>query len=204
MNRITEPDSIQLAFASNVKELVLASRSENRRALLERAGIRVHQRPMETEELKIGSTAEEKVLNIAKMKMDAYLESEEFIAYLPAISADTLVLFRGSLIGKAKTREEARNALSSFSGNRQEVITACSLYVPGKARIDFTDKAEVLFRKLDGKEIESYLDTGDWIEAAGSYRLQRNGWTIVESISGDWTTVVGLPLGKLTAYMSSL
>ena len=64
------------------------------------------------------------------------------------------------------------------------------------------DTADVWFKKLSDEEIDAYIATGDWIEAAGSYRLQRNGWSIVERIDGDWTTVVGLPMKKIIESMN--
>ena len=77
------------------------------------------------------------------------------------------------------------------------VISAALLYIPEKEMIDVVDTAIVQFKKLSDAQIDDYIASGDWIGAAGSYRLQRNGWSIVERIEGDWTTVVGLPLRKL-------
>ena len=57
-----------------------------------------------------------------------------------------------------------------------------------------TDTASVFFHNLTEKDIESYLDTNEWMGAAGAYRLQKTGYRLVERIEGDWTTVVGLPL----------
>ena len=55
----------------------------------------------------------------------------------------------------------------------------------------------MIFHRLSDSDIESYLDRDEWKGAAGGYRLQKNGWRLVETIEGDWTTVVGLPLKKL-------
>lgn len=197
MNRITEPDSIQLEFSALFPEIVLASQSENRRALLERGGTTVHQIPTDTDEKRIGSSPEEAVLNIARAKMRAYLSSSGKMSHLPALSADTLVLFEDSLIGKAKNEDEAKRTIKLFSGKKQMVISAALLYIPEKEMIEVVDTVIVQFKKLSDAQIDDYIASGDWIGAAGSYRLQRNGWSIIERIEGDWTTVVGLPLRKL-------
>lgn len=202
MNRITEPDETELAFSRLFPKIVLASRSENRRKLIECGGSTVYQLPMETKEERKGKTAEETVLNIARAKMEAYLTSDKKIPTLPALTADTLVLFSGSLIGKAGTEKEAKERIKSFSGKKQSVITASLLYLPDDGISEIVDTADVWFKKLSDEEIDAYIATGDWIEAAGSYRLQRNGWSIVERIDGDWTTVVGLPMKKIIESMN--
>lgn len=204
MIKIHEPSEEQLRFSSLIKEVVLASKSENRKALLEKGGTRVIQVITNADENKIGDSAEEKVLNIAKAKMDAYLNSPSFRPNMVAISADTMVLFSSSLIGKAKDREEAKRMLESFSSNEQKVISASCIYIPQKGLKHITDTSAVIFKSLSKSEIEEYLDTGDWIEAAGAYRLQRNGYKIVDRIEGDWHNIVGLPLKKINDYISSL
>ena len=55
----------------------------------------------------------------------------------------------------------------------------------------------MVFKNLKDGEIRDYLETGEWQGAAGAYRLQKTGWKLVETISGDWTTVVGLPLERI-------
>ena len=59
----------------------------------------------------------------------------------------------------------------------------------------------MVFRNLSDDEIDAYAESGESMGAAGAYRLQRNGWKLVERIEGDWTTVVGLPLEKLIRIM---
>ena len=201
MNRIIEPDETEREFSRLFPEIVLASKSENRKALIESGGSRVYQLPMDTEEERIGNTYEDIVLGIARCKMNAYLSSEKRIEDIPAIAADTLVLFNNTLIGKAKTEEEAKKTIKEFSGNKQIVISAALVYLPKEGVKEIVDTANVVFKKLSEKDIEGYIATGDWIEAAGSYRLQRNGWNIVERIDGDWTTVVGLPMRKVIEMM---
>lgn len=197
MQRIAEPDNTQLEFGRIFPALVLASSSPNRKALLEKGGAKVTVFVPDADETKTGTTPEEIVTNIASRKIDAYISSNAFDPSLPAIAADTLVYINNHLLGKPKDREDAEKILKELSGNEQIVISACGLYLPGKGKIMITDTASVFFKALNDEEISAYLDTNEWQGAAGGYRLQKTGYTLVERIEGDWTTVVGLPLKRI-------
>ncbi|MBO8436054.1 MAG: septum formation protein Maf [Spirochaetes bacterium] len=197
MQRITEPDQIQLDFSRAFPSLVLASSSPNRRALLETGGAEVTTFTPDADETRDGKTPLETVLRIAERKLDAYLSSSSFNPALPAISCDTMVLIGGRLLGKPKDEEDAYSMLKELSGKRQSVISAAFLYLPERGKIAVPDEAGVIFRKLPESEIREYVSTNEWQGAAGGYRLQKTGYKLVESIDGDWTTVVGLPLKKI-------
>ena len=133
----------------------------------------------------------------ARVKMEAYLSSPFFRQDTVAISADTLVHLDSYLLGKPKNLEDAERILRMLSGRTQEVLTGCGLYIPDRGTEYFLDRASVVFKNLKDGEIRDYLETGEWQGAAGAYRLQKTGWKLVETISGDWTTVVGLPLERI-------
>ncbi len=204
MNRIDEPTPRQLKLASLISELVLASSSPNRRKLLEISGIKVHTFTPDADESTEGMSTEDAMKKNARVKMEAYLSSPSFIPALPALSADTLVEIDGTLLGKPRTLEDAGRMLRHLSGRVQTVYTGCAVYTPEKEGFKvFCDRAAVVFRNLDNDEIEDYLKTGEWQGAAGAYRLQKTGWKLVDSIDGDWATVVGLPLNRLIDYFSA-
>ncbi len=203
MDRITEPDETMTGFGEKVRKALLASSSPNRRLLLEKCGITVIPFTPDADETLSGLTTEEAMMRNAERKMLAYTSSPYFDPSLYAFSADTLVSFSGTLIGKPRDREDAWRMLSSFSGMSQTVWTGCAFHLPGEKRIYvFSDRAEVRFCKLSERKIEKYLDSGEWMGAAGAYRLQKTGYTLIEEIDGDWTTVVGLPLKRLLEYLS--
>lgn len=197
MDKIIEPTTTQLRFSSLYPSLVLASSSPNRKLLLEKGGSVVDTFTPITDESTIGLKTEEAMIKNAKNKMEAYTSSPSFDKSRIAISADTLVEIENILLGKPKDRADAKKMLNFLSGKTQTVYTGCSLYIPHIGVTTFCDKAEVIFKELSEKTIESYLETEEYIGAAGSYRLQKTGYTLVEKINGDWTTVVGLPLMKL-------
>lgn len=197
MQRIIEPDMLQLEFGRRFPSVLLASSSPNRRALLEKGGTRVDVFVPDADETKRGSSPEEIVMSIAERKIDAYIASSAFSSTRLAIAADTLVLINGHLLGKPQDKHDAERILRELSGARQTVISAAGLYVPGKGKVLLEDTAGVIFRPLSDEDIAQYLSTGEWQGAAGAYRLQKTGYELVEKIDGDWTTVVGLPLKKI-------
>ncbi|MGN1163703.1 MAG: Maf family protein [Candidatus Ornithospirochaeta sp.] len=202
MDRIQEPTPLQHRFSSLFPTLVLASSSPNRRKLLEKGGSIVSVYSPNADEDISGMEREEAMKKNARVKMEDYLSSTFFNPSLPAISADTLVHIDSFMLGKPKDRDDAYSTLSLLSGRKQEVLTGTALYIPGEKEIMvFCDKAEVIFKDLSEEEIQEYLDRDEWKGAAGAYRLQKTGWTLVDEIKGDWTTVVGLPLERLSRIM---
>lgn len=197
MRRIEEPDDLQLEFSKAVPELVLASSSPNRKALLEAGGTKVRVYVPETEERRNGSSPEDVVRSIAKGKIDAYTSSQSYDPSMIAIAADTLVLIDGELLGKPGSEEDARAILRHLSGREQVVISSAGIKMPGRDSLMITDTASVFFRSLSDAEIDEYISTEEWKGAAGGYRLQKTGYRLVDRIDGDWTTVVGLPLRKI-------
>ena len=202
MDRITEPDSLQLDFSRAVPSLILASSSPNRKALLEAGGSHVDVFIPSTDEEKSGSTPVQTVSRIADGKIKAYLSSSSYDPTRIAIAADTLVLIDGELLGKPSSEEDAWTMLRKLSGRTQTVISAAGVKLPGQNSIVLTDTADVVFRTLTDDEIGAYISTEEWKGAAGGYRLQKTGYRLVDRIDGDWTTVVGLPLKKILDFIS--
>ena len=203
MERIIEPTPLQKEFSYLFPSLVLASSSPNRKKLLEEGGSRVSVFVPETDEINKGLDYISLMERNAKAKMEAYLSSPSFSPILPAISADTLVHIDNKLLGKPRDINDARKTLRLLSGRRQSVLTGCALYEKEYGVTLFCDEAEVVFKTLSDEEIESYIALGEWQGAAGGYRLQKNGWRLVEYIHGDWTTVVGLPIKRLIEIKNS-
>ena len=203
MERIIEPTPLQKEFSYLFPSLVLASSSPNRKKLLEEGGSRVSVFVPETDEINRGLDYIFLMERNAKAKMEAYLSSPSFSPILPAISADTLVHIDNKLLGKPRDINDARKTLRLLSERRQSVLTGCALYEKEYGVTLFCDEAEVVFKTLSDEEIESYIALGEWQGAAGGYRLQKNGWRLVEYIHGDWTTVVGLPIKRLIEIKNS-
>lgn len=190
----------ELTLSSFLPVVILASASPARKKILEDEGIRVIVRPTETDEERPTRGGNEVVEDLALRKLSWYLKGDPKPLF-PVLCCDTLVSLDGVLIGKAKDEEEARAQLRSFSGKRQEVDTGWALYRDGTV-LNGADTASVWFKELDGKAIETYLKSGEWKGAAGSYRIQEGGKELVDHVSGDIFTVVGLPLSQISAILS--
>ena len=116
--------------------------------------------------------------------------------------ADTVVSVDKGIYGKPKDRDDAGRMLALLAGREHTVITSVALYGGIKKKIDCrTASCVVRFAKLSPEEIEWYLDTGEWQEAAGAYRIQGLAGLFITSIQGSPSAVVGLPLHDFYAML---
>jgi septum formation protein len=182
--------------------LILASRSFARRSLLEAQGIIVFSEPVDSDESRPGLEAHQAVCVLARRKLEAYLTLHP-CPQLPVLACDTLIAFNGIVVGKADTYSEAATQLQRFSGAVQTVHSAWALYYRGQI-LSGHDSAAVRFRALSEDDIARYLNTGEWEGAAGSYRIQGVGRTLIQGIAGDEAVVIGLPLKHLCQTLSQL
>ena len=107
-----------------------------------------------------------------------------------------------SVLGKPKDSEDARFMLSELSGKEHKVITGFCLLDPSGG-LAHSDEITTLVRvkKLTEQEVSNYVATGEPFGKAGSYGIQGIGAFLVESISGSYSNVVGLPLSALVTTL---
>ena len=189
--------------------ILLASGSPRRQQLLSATGIAFEVVSNPTDEAaRAGETPRQQVIRLARGKL-ANARVHYQSRGLPILTADTLLSFRGEAIGKQASAEEALRTYRRLSGSSHEVLTACSLWIPGlKPReVLVTEVSRVHFLPWDEQLYRNYLSTGEWNDAAGGYRIQETGRRLVERISGSWSNVMGLPLpsvyGMILRYLSS-
>ena len=117
------------------------------------------------------------------------------------IGADTIVVYNHDILGKPQHERHAYEMLRMLSGTKHEVFTGFAIIDKdtGKA-IKQYQKTLVTFRHIEDKEIMAYIKTGEPMDKAGAYGIQEIGSLFIESIQGDYFTVVGLPMMKL--YMT--
>ncbi len=114
------------------------------------------------------------------------------------LGADTIVVVAGRVLGKPESHEDAQGMLSLLSGKAHEVITGfCLLNPSGGIAHSESVITEVRFKFLTEEEITGYIRTGEPFGKAGAYAIQGVGAFMVESISGSYTNVVGLPMCAL-------
>jgi septum formation protein len=172
--------------------LVLASRSPQRRAILERLGVTFEVRPSNTPELEQGEPQAMAIENAMRKARAARLPGRAEAV----IGCDTIVVLDGTVYGKPADEREARATLGALSGATHEVLSGLALLLPGEDRTALARTA-VTFRALEPQELDSYVATGEWRERSGGYAIQRAGATLVSAVEGEIENVVGLPLASL-------
>ena len=181
--------------------LILASASPRRRELLEQAGLSFAVIPSRAEETApAGLSQEEFVMELARHK------AADVFAVHPGdvvIGADTLVFFHGKPLGKPTSAEEAAQMLRCLSGKVHTVSSGVCICAPGK-NLCFAETTEVEFFPLTEEEIQAYIAAGEPMDKAGAYGIQGQGALFVRRISGDYYTVVGLPLARTVRALRSL
>ena len=179
-----------------IPNIILASASPARKQLLLNAGIHVTVCPTDSdEEILKPMSPGETVQLLSCRKMDNYLLNHE-VSQTSVLSCDTLVYFKERPNGKPNNRKQAFNMLKAYSGNCHFVYTGFCLIYNGKKYPGF-DKATVYFKNLTDEQINSYLDTKEYVNAAGSYRIQGKAATLIDHIDGDISTVIGIPMNLL-------
>lgn len=181
--------------------VILASSSPRRRELLTLIGIPHEVAPADIDETYLpgeepGAHAErlarEKGGVIAARAPDALV-----------ISADTIVLIDGRVLGKPRDDADAARMLRSLSGRDHEVCTAVAVSRGGRAEAG-VERVGVRFRPLSDQQITDYIATREPMDKAGAYGIQGYGATIVERVSGDYFAVMGLALGRMVELMQRL
>lgn len=182
-----------------MKRIILASGSPRRSELLKTIGLDFDVIPDDTpENADMSMPPEEVVMYLAGFKGNNVQRKLEGIENALVISADTVVVLDGKIIGKPKTRKEAFEMLTSLSGRSHRVYTGvCVCDVSSGKTESFFECTEVFFKTLTPEEIEAYIKTGEPMDKAGAYGIQEYGAAFVEGIHGDYFNVVGLPVCKL-------
>jgi len=111
------------------------------------------------------------------------------------VSGDTVVTYKGKILGKPKNRSDAEKVLFLLSGKWHEVYSGFFFTVSGKTGEDLS-KTYVKLKDLRKSEIIEYIETGEPMDKAGAYAIQGKGSVFVEKIEGCYFTVVGFPVVK--------
>lgn len=177
--------------------LILASQSPRRRQLLADAGIDFVFAPRFECDESFPSTmpAEEVAEYLSGLKADAYPDTLDDKDIL--LTADTVVIADGKVLGKPKDRAEAVAMLEQLSGREHQVVTGVSLS-NALGRRSFSVLSRVKFRGLTLEEIEYYVDNYRPFDKAGSYGIQEwIGYVGIEGIEGSFYNVMGLPVQRV-------
>ncbi len=172
--------------------LILASGSPQRRAILEQLGVRFSITVPEVEELQAGPPEEVAAENAYRKAAAVAADAGD----APVLGVDTLVSAGARIYGKPTGEAHARTTLTALAGRRHAVLSGLCLIDDGTARSTVA-RTLVEFRALTEPLLEWYLASGEWRGRAGGYAIQGRGAALVAGIEGDYTGVVGLPVGTL-------
>jgi len=184
--------------------LYLASRSPRRKELLSQAGIRFRVYVPQEEELaapKKTDTPPAIVRKISRAKAESALRELKAQGRKGGLilSADTLVFYRGKVLGKPSSKRHAEQMLKTLSGRWHQVCTAvtCVKFESEKRQQKtICISSRVKFFPLSKPLLAWYIATGEPMDKAGAYGAQTFGASLIEKFSGSYTNVVGLPVGE--------
>lgn len=175
---------------------ILASKSPRRQELLKSLGIEFQVRLKEVEENYPENMQVQQIPEyLARLKSNPFLP--ELTERDLLITADTVVLLNGEVIGKPSSREGAETMLRKLSGNEHQVVSGVCLSSQKKQKV-FSALTNVQFKKLSEKEIQHYISVFRPFDKAGAYGIQEwIGFIGITHIEGSFYNVMGLPVQKL-------
>lgn len=186
------------------RKLLLASGSPRRRELLDSLGIKV-------EHAQLHDVDESYPADLSPMKVPEYLSRLKSQAYRSEladdevlVTADTVVVLDGKVLGKPVDEAEAKAMLRSLSGRVHQVVTGVTL-ATSSSSVTFSEVTDVEFDTLSDSEIDYYVSNFRPLDKAGAYGIQEwIGYVGVKGIRGDYYNVMGLPVNSLCRHLKSI
>jgi len=188
-------------------ELILASASPRRLALLNQIGIEPeHLVPAHVDETpergelprKLAARlAQSKAMTTQHKARQAGIGDNALV-----LGADTVVAIGRRILPKAETMDEAADCLRMLSGRSHRVFTGVCLLNPNGQAHNRLVETKVRFKRLSPREMEAYLASAEWRGKAGGYAIQGIAGAFVQKLSGSYQGVVGLPLFETVALLS--
>jgi septum formation protein len=188
-----------VADAAPATPLVLASRSPQRRAILEQLAI-----PFDVVAPEYDEAAEQGVDAVELVRAHAAAKARSVAGGAgdrPILGVDTEVVLDGRVYGKPNDATDSEVMLEELSGKTHLVISGLCLLTPGWEVVEH-ESTRVTFRVLTPRDLATYVATEEWRDRAGAYAIQGRGAALVDSIEGDYLNVVGLPASLLVRLLA--
>ena len=186
-------------------DIILASQSARRRAILENLGVDFRVIVSHAnEDLDEGTEPGRYVEILSVRKAEAVREELSRLVDIEdplIIASDTVVVCDGKILGKPADKAEATAMLRMLSGRKHCVISGIAVIYRGKTVFSH-ELTEVEFREVSDDEIEAYVSTDEPYDKAGGYGIQDKASVFVRGINGDYHNVVGLPVFRLFRLLS--
>ncbi len=176
-----------------MREIILGSASIRRQDLLAKIGVK----------FKVSVSSIDENINIKNplkhVRSLAYLKGIDVLNTNPdafVLTADTIVVLKGKILGKPKDEKDAFLMLKSLSGKTHKVITA--VFIGDKIEHElFHEETVVKVNKMSDSEIATYITRENVYDKSGSYAIQGDFGKYVSYIKGDYYNIVGLPLARV-------
>jgi septum formation protein len=192
-----------------INKIILASKSEVRKKILDENNINCEAIPANVDEtavkealLKENSTPEIISKNLAELKANkiSKKKTEELV-----LGADSVIDLNGELISKPASREEAINILKKLNGKKHKLISSVCISKNGCMIWNFTDDSSLTMKQLNLDEIKSYLAKirDKELYAYGVYQIEADGKSLFSKIEGNEDTIMGLPVKQIKEYLKN-
>ena len=193
-----------------INNIILASKSEVRKKILNKNGINCQVIPANVDEDEIKkSLLEEKATpeiiskNLAELKANKISEKKHDQLVL---GADSVIDLNGELISKPVDRKEAFAILEKLNGQKHQLISSVCISKNGSMIWNLTDASNLTMKQLNSDEIKLYLTKikDKELYAHGVYQIEADGRSLFAKIEGDENTIMGLPVKQIKKYLSTL
>ena len=192
-----------------INEIILASKSEVRKKILERNQVKCIVEPSNVDEdsvknslLEENATPEIISKNLAELKANKISQrrNTDFV-----LGADSVIDLKGKIISKPTNRDEALKILLDLNGQTHHLISSVCISQNGSMIWNHTDKASLTMKKMSEEELISYLAkiSDKALYAYNVYQIEGEGRSLFSKIEGDHDTIMGLPIKKIKEYLNS-
>ena len=193
-----------------INNIILASRSEVRKKILDQNGINCEVIPANIDEesikeslLKEEETPKTISKNLAELKANKISEKKTNKLVL---GADSVVDLNGEIISKPKSRKDALDILKKLNGRKHQLISSVCISKNGTMIWNYTDASTLTMKQLNLDEIKSYLAKirDKELYAYGVYQIEANGRSLFSKIEGNEDAIMGLPVQQIKEYLNTL
>jgi septum formation protein len=193
-----------------MKSIILASKSEVRKKILDENNIKCTVEPSNLDEDEVkkslinqGATPELISKNLAELKANKV--SQKKIGEI-VLGADSVIDLNGKLISKPTNRTEATNILSSLNGKSHFLISSVCISLDGKMIWNYTEKAEMKMKNFTQEELQEYLSkiSDKNLYSYNVYQIEGEGKKLFSEIKGDVDTIMGLPIRNIRKYLENI
>lgn len=179
-------------------KIVLASASPRRRELLSQISLNPVIEPSTVIEVITTRVPEDAVIELSLQKAEDVARHQQPGTIV--IGADTVVAAEGKILGKPKSHQEAYEMIESFQGKTHQVFTGVTLIycgTNGTTVRSFAERTDVHVYPMTPEEIRLYAEDEEPMDKAGAYGIQGRFAAFIKGIDGDYSNVVGLPVGRV-------